>query len=54
MFWALNLGVMDTKDMKKIEIPEKEKPIEYNDEKGTCFLGKMSGMVGKLLDCCRE
>jgi len=54
MFWALNLGVMDTKDMKKIEIPEKEKPIEYNDEKGTSFLGKMSGMVGKLLDCCRE
>lgn len=54
MFWALNLGVMDTKDMKKLEIPEKEKPIEYKDEKGTSFLGKMSGMVGKLLDCCRE
>lgn len=54
MFWALNLGVMDMKDMKKLEISEKEKPIEYKDEKGTSFLGKMSGMVGKLLDCCRE
>ena len=54
MFWALNLGVMDTKDMKKVEVSEKEKPIEYKDEKGTSFLGKMSRMVGKLLDCCRE
>lgn len=54
MFWALNLGVMDTKDMKKLEISEKEKPVEYTDEKGISFLGKISSMVGKMLDCCKE
>lgn len=54
MMWALNLGMVNTKEVKKIEIPEKEKPVEYTDERGKSFLGKMSGMVGKLLDCCRE
>lgn len=54
MMWALNLGMMEKNDMKKIEIPEKEKPIEYVDSKGVGILGKMSNMVGKLLDCCRE
>lgn len=54
MMWALNLGMMEKNDIKKMEIPEKEKPIIYEDTKGTSFLGKMSSMVGKLLDCCRE
>lgn len=54
MMWALNLGMMEKNDLKKIKIPEKEKPIEYVDSKGVGFLGKMSNMVGKLLDCCRE
>lgn len=54
MMWALNLGMMEKNDMKKMEITEKEKPIVYEDSKGASFLGKMSAMVGKLLDCCRE
>lgn len=57
MMWVLNLGMVEKKDMKSVyaEAPaDKEKPIEYTDEKGKSFLGKMSAMVGKLLDCCRE
>jgi hypothetical protein len=51
MCWALNLGLMDGKDIRKIEIPEKEKPI-ITEEKSV--FAKMSTMVGKMLDCCRE
>lgn len=57
MMWALNLGMVEKKDIKSIyaeATADKEKPIEYIDEKGKSFLGKMSTMVGKLLDCCRE
>lgn len=51
MMWALNLGLTDTKELKKIEIPNKEKPV-ITEEK-TLF-AKMGTMVGKMLDCCRE
>jgi len=51
MMWALNLGLTDTKELKKIEIPENEKPI-IKDEKS--LFAKMGVMVGKMLDCCRE
>ena len=51
MFWGLNLGLMDGKELKKIAVPEKEKPV-ITEEK-TVF-GKMGAMVGKMLDCCRE
>ncbi|MCX6732520.1 MAG: hypothetical protein NTV98_03185 [Candidatus Roizmanbacteria bacterium] len=51
MCWALNLGLMEGKDLKKIEIPEKEKPM-IKEEK-TVF-AKMGALVGKALDCCRE
>lgn len=51
MCWALNLGLVDTKELKKIEIPETEKPI-IKEEK-TVF-AKMGALVGKMLDCCRE
>lgn len=51
MMWALNLGLTGTKELKKIEIPEKEQPA-IKEEK-TLF-AKMGTMVGKMLDCCRE
>ncbi len=51
MFWALNLGVIDTKEIKKINIPEKEKPVIIEEK--TVF-AKMGSIVGKMLDCCRE
>jgi hypothetical protein len=57
MMWALNLGMVQKTELKASvasDIPPSEKPIEYKDEKGNSFLGKMSSMVGKMLDCCRE
>lgn len=51
MCWALNLGLTDTKELKSIEVPDKEKPA-IKEEK-TLF-AKMGTMVGKMLDCCRE
>ena len=38
----------------KAFIDKKDVPIEHKDEKGNSFLGKMSSMIGKVLDCCRE
>lgn len=51
MCWALNLGVIGSKELKSIDISEKEKPV-IKEEK-TVF-AKMGSLVGKMLDCCRE
>jgi len=51
MCWALNLGLLNGKELKKMEVPEKEQPI-IKEEK-TVF-AKMGAIVGKMLDCCRE
>lgn len=51
MMWALNLGLTNTKELKQIDIPDKEKSI-VKEEK-TIF-AKMGTLVGKMLDCCRE
>jgi hypothetical protein len=54
LFWAINLG-LDVKVGATLadahsESP-KEKPI---DLKKSDLLGKVSGVIGKILDCCRE
>jgi len=56
LFWGLNLGVIKPSTLQKKgeEEDKKETPIEYKDVKGASFLGKMSQMIGKVLDCCRE
>ncbi|MFA5136199.1 MAG: hypothetical protein WC489_02305 [Patescibacteria group bacterium] len=56
LFWGLNLGVVKPGILKKDIQTEyvKEKPLEYTDEKGNGFLGKISAVIGKVLDCCRE
>jgi len=53
LFWALNLGMLDTKSLASNSLPlsSKETPISY--EKSD-FMGKISGVIGKVLDCCRE
>jgi len=49
LFWAINLGLTKTGQISLKN--SKETPISYpkND-----FLGKVSGIIGKILDCCRE
>lgn len=56
LFWGLNLGVVKPSTLSKEKAFEnkKETPVEFKDEKGNSFLGKMSSMIGKVLDCCRE
>ncbi|MEK7078933.1 MAG: hypothetical protein AAB929_02585 [Patescibacteria group bacterium] len=56
LFWGLNLGVVTTSKLTKDKAftNKIETPLEYKDEKGSSFLGKMSSMIGKVLDCCRE
>jgi len=51
MFWALNLKMVEKNDLKKLELPEKEKPL-FPERKN--LFAKMSDMVGKMLDCCKE
>ncbi|MBI4973994.1 hypothetical protein HZC27_05265 [Candidatus Roizmanbacteria bacterium] len=56
LFWGLNLGVVKSDSLSKSKAFEnkKEAPVEFVDEKGSSFLGKMSSMIGKVLDCCKE
>lgn len=54
LFWGLNLGAIKPGDMKKVPVEKKEKPLDYKNEKGDSFFGKINGMIGKMLDCCRE
>jgi hypothetical protein len=60
LFWGLNLGLVKSNDLSKSkkEIPfaksidiKKEAPIEYKKQE---IFGKVSGVIGKILDCCRE
>lgn len=51
LFWGIVLGITSTQKIKKEELDDKEKPLEIND---TSLLAKVSNVVGKVLDCCRE
>ena len=51
LFWGLNLGIVKP-DAKSLNVEDiKETPTEI---KKSDFLGKISGVIGKILDCCRE
>jgi hypothetical protein len=60
LFWGLNLGVVKSSQLTKTDQPKantssqpakSENPINY---KKSDFMGKISGIIGKVLDCCRE
>lgn len=55
LFWAINLGLVKNINhptpSKKREEKGFDIPISY--EKSD-FMGKISGVIGKILDCCRE
>ena len=49
LFWALNLGLVDSSS-KTIKVEnKKEIPLPKKD-----FLGAVSKTINKILDCCRE
>lgn len=54
LFWGLNLDMVDTKE-KAMAIPkETEEETKEPELKKSDFFGKINGVIGKILDCCRE
>jgi hypothetical protein len=51
LFWGINLGLVDTKVKTLGKLSKTDTPIKV--EKSD-LLGKVSGVIGKILDCCRE
>jgi len=62
MFWALNMKLIGTGDIKKVAGIESVKAIQKIDEKAlnkhdknpTGFTGKLRELVRKAIDCCLE
>jgi hypothetical protein len=50
LFWAVNMKIIDTKDIKKID----DQALNKHDEKKDGFMGKMKDLVKKAIDCCIE
>jgi len=50
MFWAVALG-LNKSSAGEVDYDDKDKPIGHKEKD---FMGKISGVIGKILDCCRE
>lgn len=50
MFWGINLKLISTRGIKKIN----DQSLNKKDKIKTGFLGSLKNIVNKLLDCCRE
>jgi len=51
LFWGINLGLVDTKEKPLGKLNKIDTPVLA---KKSDLLGKVSGVIGKILDCCRE
>lgn len=50
LFWAVNMKIIDAKDIKKID----DNAINKHDKEKEGFMGKMKDLVKKAIDCCIE
>lgn len=50
LFWGVNMGLVDTSQIKKID----DNAINKHDEKKKGFMGKLGELVKKIIDCCIE
>ncbi|MDD4358322.1 MAG: hypothetical protein PHY30_00725 [Candidatus Pacebacteria bacterium] len=50
LFWGINMKLIDTKDIKKID----EKALNKSDKEKKGFMGKLGELVKKAIDCCIE
>jgi len=50
LFWGINLGMVNTKDIKKID----EDALNKHDKKKKGIWGKLGELVQKIIDCCIE
>jgi hypothetical protein len=51
LFWGLNLGMVKSGELQSLKTNPQDTPITY---KKSDFMGKLNGIIGKILDCCRE
>lgn len=53
LFWGINLGAVKSSEIAVDQAFSKptDKPIQLKSDN---FMGKLSGVTGKILDCCRE
>lgn len=55
LFWAINLGMVNSDKLKSFNDGNDESPASLPiDHQESSFMGKVSGVIGKILDCCRE
>jgi hypothetical protein len=50
LFWGLNMKLVNTKDIKKID----NNAINKHDQEKKGFMGKLGELVKKAIDCCIE
>ncbi len=50
LFWGINMKVIDTSDIKKID----ENALNKHDKAPVGFTGKLRELVRKAIDCCIE
>lgn len=50
LFWGINMKLVETKDLKKID----EAAVNKHDTEKKGFLGKLGDLVKKAIDCCIE
>jgi len=51
LFWGLNLGLIKKGPLKSVALEKHEGSQISNDHS---LMGKISGAISKILDCCRE
>jgi hypothetical protein len=50
LFWGVNMKLVDTKNIKNID----QKALSNKDTEKKGFMGKLSGLIKKAVDCCIE
>jgi len=50
LFWGLNMKLIDTKNIKKID----DNALNIHDKEKKGFMGKLGDLVKKIIDCCIE
>jgi hypothetical protein len=50
LFWGVNMGLVDTTQIKKID----DNAINKHDKEKKGFMGKLGDLVKKIIDCCIE
>ena len=50
LFWGVNMKVIDTQNLKKID----DEALNKHDTEKSGFMGKLSALVKKAIDCCIE